>query len=124
MATDATVDRTVVNYRDAPFETYHLQGEPQDDVQWCNISWEDETGDGFFLIRFSPGAVSIPHEHLGYEEFVLLEGDLTDQDGWRYKPGDCVSLPSGSRHYTKSEEGATVAVFIRGGFRTLPEGTI
>ncbi len=114
--------RTVVNFADADFKPYGLQGTDQSDLHWHNISYNEETGDGAFIIRFDPGGVSIEHEHLGFEEFVLLQGDLTDHDGYRYRVGDVVSLPGGSMHRTVSEKGAVVAVFVRGGFRTLSEG--
>ncbi len=119
MATARKVDRTVVNYNDADYKVYSLQGKPQADLSWHNISWSDEDNSGFFLIKFEPGGVSIPHEHLGFEEFVVLEGELVDHDGWIYRPGDCVSLSKGSRHFTRSETGAKVAVFVRGGFKTI-----
>ena len=48
-----------------------------------------------------------------------MEGEIADHDGWVYRPGDCVSLPKGSRHYTTSKTGAIVAVFVRGGFETI-----
>lgn len=117
-------DRKVVNYKDVDFQVYSLQGKPQEDLSWHNISWSDEDNSGFFLVQFEPGGVSIPHEHLGFEEFVVLEGELIDHDGWVYRPGDCVSLSAGSRHYTRSDTGAKVAVFIRGGFKTLDEGAL
>jgi uncharacterized cupin superfamily protein len=96
-----------------------LQGEVQADLSWCNISYNEKTGDGFFLVKFEPGAKSIPHEHLNWEEFVVLEGDIRDSDGTVYQAGDCVSLKAGSRHVSTSKSGAVTAVFIRGGFRTL-----
>jgi len=113
--------RTKVNWREAEFTTYSLQGKPQEDLTWCNLSWDDASGSGFFLIRFAPGGISIPHEHLSREEFVLLEGDLEDNDGHVYRAGDCVSLAAGSKHFTRSKKGATTAVFVHGGFRTLPK---
>ena len=113
------VRRKVVNYKEAEFETYSLQGKPQADLSWHNISWSDEDDSGFFLIKFDPGGVSLPHEHLGTEEFVILEGEITDHDGWVYRPGDCVSLAKGSRHFSSSDTGAIVAVFVRGGFATI-----
>lgn len=119
MSDNPIQQRKVINFRDAPFETYSLQGEPQEDLSWFNISWSDETGDGFFLIKFEPGGVSIPHQHLGFEEFIILEGELQDHDGQVYRQGDCVSLCKGSRHFSKSETGAIVGVFVRGGFETL-----
>ena len=98
MKSHGTVQRKVVNYKDAEFQVYSLQGKPQEDISWHDISWSDEKNSGFFLVKFEPGGVSIPHEHLGYEEFVILEGELVDHDGWVYRAGDCVSLTAGSRH--------------------------
>jgi len=116
--------RTKVNWKEAKFTTYSLQGEPQRDLTWCNLSWDDATGSGLFLIRFAPGGISIPHEHLAREEFVVLEGELEDNDGHIYRAGDCVSLAPGSRHFTRSRTGATSAVFVHGGFRTLDAGEV
>lgn len=118
------MDRKVVNFRDAEWSTYSLQGEPQADIFWHNISWSDADDSGFFLAKFAPGGVSIPHEHLGVEEFIILEGELTDHDGFVYRQGDCVSLPTGSRHYSISENGAIVGVFVRGGFDTISENDV
>ena len=113
--------RTTVNWKKANWTTYSLQGKPQEDLTWHNLSWDEKTDSGFFLIKFAPGGISIPHEHLAYEEFVVLEGELEDNDGHVYRTGDCVSLKPGSKHFTRSKTGATSAVFVRGGFRTLPD---
>ncbi len=119
MLGDLNAVRKLVNFRDADFEIYSLQGKPQEDISWYNISYDETIDTGFFLVRFAPGGSSIPHEHLGFEEFVILDGELIEHDGTIYRTGDCVSLPKGSCHVTRSETGATVAVFVRGGFRTL-----
>ena len=111
--------RSVINVHEVPWEPYTLSDIPATDCSWCNLSYDDKTGEGSFLIRFDPGARSIAHEHLGYEEFLVLEGSVEDHDGAIYKKGDFVSLKPGSRHWSKMPEGATVAVFIRGGFRVL-----
>ncbi len=122
MPSKSKPQRTKVNWKEAAFSTYSLQGKPQEDLTWHNISWDNATDTGFFLIRFAPGGVSIPHEHLAYEEFVVLEGELEDHDGTVYRAGDCVSLTPGSKHFTHSKHGAVSAVFVRGGFRTLGKG--
>ena len=124
MSENSIAQRRVVNYREADFVTYGLQGEPQADISWHNISWSDTDNSGFFLAKFAPGAVSIPHRHLGWEEFIILEGELTDHDGHVYRQGDCVSLPRGSRHWSSSKTGAIVGVFIRGGFETISEAEV
>ena len=114
--------RSVVNVESAEFIPYGLQGEEQSDLSWCNISYDDKTGQGSFLIKFRPGGISISHEHVGYEEFLVLDGEVEDSDGHVYKQGDFASLRPGSKHFSVSHTGCTVAVFIRGGFRTLDDG--
>jgi hypothetical protein len=38
MSTERKVRRKVVNFKEADFETYSLQGKPQADLSWHNIS--------------------------------------------------------------------------------------
>ena len=114
--------RSIVNVDTAKFVPYGLQGTEQSDLTWCNVSYDEETCQGSFLIKFKPGASSINHEHLGYEEFLVLDGEVEDSDGAVYGKNDFVSLKPGSKHVSVSPKGCTVAVFVRGGFRTLDEG--
>ena len=94
----------------------------QGGVTYCNISYDTDAGEGCYLVRFAPGTRSTPHEHIGYEEFLVLDGSLTDSDGTVYRRNDFVSLKPGSKHVSVSDDGTTLAVFIRGGFRALDEG--
>ena len=122
--------RTVVNVETATFGTVPphrmRRAAPADrpacpGAAYCNISYDAEAGAGCYLVRFAPGTASTPHEHIGYEEFLVLDGTLTDCDGTVYRANDFVSLKPGSKHVSVSEDGATLAVFIRGGFRALDE---
>ena len=61
-----------------------------------------------------PNTESKPHLHEGPEEFFILEGDLTDPDGYIYKKGDFVQLSAGSYHYSKTISGCTAVVTHRG----------
>ncbi len=124
MASKLDAKRRVVNAFTADYEPYAIKDREQSAILWHNISWSEETESGFFLVRFEPGGESTPHEHLGTEEFVVLEGTIEDCDGHVYQPGDCVSLSSGSRHYSHSQEGCTVAVFIRGGFKNVARSEV
>ena len=54
-------------------------------VWWYNFSYNEETGEGSYLYKMDPGTKSKTHLHMGPEEFFLLEGDLTDSDGFEYK---------------------------------------
>ena len=69
-------------------------------------------GTGFFLYRLEPGCWSHPHEHVGNEQFLILEGQLIDHDGTVYNPGDFVWLKSGTRHKSHAPEGCLVVAFV------------
>ncbi len=116
--------RLVVNAMNALYEPFGIRGREESDILWHNISWSEEKQKGFFLVRFEPGSSSKPHEHLGMEEFVVLDGELEDCDGRTYRTGDCVSLSPGSRHYSHSKNGCTLAVFLRGGLRSVEEHAV
>ena len=131
MSTSLASYRTVVNVETAAFGTEPPHRMPRaasadrpacgSGATYCNISYDAEAGEGCYLVRFAPGAGSTPHEHVGYEEFLVLDGTLTDSDGAVYRRNDFVSLKPGSKHVSVSDDGATLAVFIRGGFRALDE---
>ena len=130
MSTSLASYRTVVNVETATFGTeapHRMRPADSTDgpacggATYCNISYDAEAGEGCYLIRFAPGTASTPHEHIGYEEFLVLDGTLTDCDGTVYRRNDFVSLKPGSKHVSVSDDGATLAVFIRGGFRALDE---
>ncbi len=119
--------RTIVNVETAAFgaETPHgmkRNRRARPGVTYCNISYDAAAGEGCYLVRFAPGTGSTPHEHIGHEEFLVLDGTLTDCDGAVYRRNDFVSLKPGSKHVSVSEDGCTLAVFIRGGFRALGNG--
>ena len=75
-----------------------------------------------YLIRFGPGSRSHPHIHHGSEEFLVLDGELTDHDGMVFQTGDFVRFESGSEHWSFSEKGCTLLVILAGGTnRPIPE---
>lgn len=105
-------DRRVANWNDAPFETFlDADGNPDGEVLQVNGG---KTGYGFHVYRMSPGTTTAAHEHLGDEEFLLIEGDLTDHDGYEYKPGDIVWLRSGTKHNSSTKNGCLLAVYLPG----------
>ena len=54
-----------------------------------------------------------PIVHEGDEEFFVLEGELIDHDGYRYKKGDLVWLDAKTGHNSYSPNGALLVVFFR-----------
>jgi quercetin dioxygenase-like cupin family protein len=102
--------RKVVNVHTAAFQEYDMEGPTQPDITWLPISWDDAACQGSYLMRMQPGAVTIEHEHPGFEEFLILEGTLTDSDGTVFKAGDFVSYEGGT-HNSWTDEGCLIAVF-------------
>lgn len=105
------VDRQVFNLKDSPFQDYDLEGPMQPEMKWLPISYDKATGQGSYLMRMAPGAVTIPHDHPGYEEFLILEGELIDGDGAVFRTGDFVSYAPGTRHNSRTEKGCVIVVF-------------
>ena len=70
------------------------------------------------------GARSKPHEHTGFEEFLVMDGELVDCDGRVYRSGDFVRLMPGSKHTSHTPDGCTILVMLRGNNRALDEEEI
>ena len=111
--------RRIVNWRTAAYERYPSLPETADPIDWVNVRADPETGRGLSLIGFRPGSSSSLHEHTGWEEFVVLDGALTDPDGATYETGAVVSLPPGSVHASRSETGCVTAVAIEKPLKAL-----
>ncbi len=103
----------------AVFEPMTIDSRVCDDVWWHNISFDEETGQGSYLMMLAAGAGSRPHRHLGMEEFYVLEGELVDCDGQVYAAGDFVSLGAGSQHFSTSPGGCKLIVTHHGRAQTL-----
>ena len=97
--------RRIINIHEADFTTYDLEGPVQDDIQLLNISFNQSTGKGWYVIRMDPGSETIAHKHQLLEEFLILEGELIESDGAVLKPGDFVSYPPGTYHNSRTETG-------------------
>jgi anti-sigma factor ChrR (cupin superfamily) len=103
--------RRAVNAHTTPFEAYDLEGPVQPEMSWLSVSYDRSTGQGCYLMRMEPGAVTIEHDHAGMEEFLILEGELVDDDGAVFREGDFVSYEADTRHNSRTETGCTIAVF-------------
>ena len=106
--------RHVIECGKIKMHPYDRYGEPRTDMDWLPLSGRAEDGYECFLLRFHPGAESTPHQHSGYEQFLMLDGELEDSDGRVFGPGDFVSFDPGSRHCSVSHDGCTMLVILRG----------
>jgi anti-sigma factor ChrR (cupin superfamily) len=103
--------RKTVNAHTTPFLAYDMEGPVQPELSWLPVSYDEATGQGTYLMRMEPGAVTIAHDHAGMEEFLIIEGDLVDSDGTQFSAGDFVSYDAGTHHNSWTEAGCLIAVF-------------
>tara|TARA_B100001029_G_scaffold176491_1_gene179487 strand:+ start:267 stop:611 length:345 start_codon:yes stop_codon:yes gene_type:complete len=111
--------RIITNPLKLEFEPFDNYGKPIKGMSWYKISYEKEKGQGSYILKMDPGAKSIPHEHISYEEFYMLDGELIDSDGKTFKKGDFISFEPGSKHSSFTEKGCLILVFMRSRNKTI-----
>jgi|TARA_B100000408_G_C10169578_1_gene169977 anti-sigma factor ChrR (cupin superfamily) len=104
------------NLKFEPFDNY---GKAIKGMSWHKISYNKKTGQGSYILKMDPGAKTIPHKHINYEEFYMLDGDLTDADGKTFKRGNFVTFEPGSSHSSYTEKGCLILVFMRSRNKTI-----
>ena len=103
-------ERKVANVRDnAAFTPYDPEAEPG--TSYIKLNPHTEKDVGFYIYRMEPGSRSTPHRHGGAEEFLIIEGELIDNDGTVYRAGDVVWLAGGTEHTSHTETGCLIAVY-------------
>ena len=79
-----------------------------------------DEGKGFPLVlvhgflgssKMEPGAKSLPHKHINYEEFLVLDGELIDPDNTIFKKGDFITFEPESSHSSYTKNGCLLLVF-------------
>ena len=98
-----------VNFK--PFDNYGFE---IPGMSWYKITYNEETGQGTYVLKMEPGAKSAIHEHLNFEEFLILDGKLIDLDNKVLKKGDFVTYEPGSSHSSYTKYGCLILVFMRG----------
>ena len=107
--------RKITNLYDIKFLPFDNYGIVVPGMSWHKISYSKENGgQGTYVLKMEPGAKSLPHRHTGFEEFLMLDGELTDLDGKIFKKGDFISFEPGSKHSSHTKNGCLVLVFMRG----------
>ena len=112
-------ERKITNPLNVKFEPFDNYGAPVSGMSWHKISYNMKKGQGSYILKMDPGAKSIPHEHVNYEEFYMLDGELIDADGKVFKKGDFVSFEPGSTHSSFTEKGCLILVFMRSRNKTI-----
>ena len=90
--------RKIINTNHLKFKPFDKYGKPINGWTWHNISFDKETNFGTYISKLEPGTKTLPHVHSGYEEFLILDGELVDSDGTIFKKGDFISYKPNSTH--------------------------
>jgi anti-sigma factor ChrR (cupin superfamily) len=107
--------RKITNPYNVKFEPFDNYGAVVKGMSWHKISYDKKNGgQGSYLLKMEPGAKSLLHEHTGYEEFLMLEGELIDPDNKVFRKGDFVTFEPGSQHSSYTKDGCLILVFMRG----------
>jgi hypothetical protein len=69
-------------------------------------------GTGFHVYRMPSGMRTRAHRHNGHEQFLILDGELIENDGRVLKSGDLIWLRDGTEHNSYTPNGCLLAVHI------------
>ena len=105
--------RKITNLSNVKFEPFNNYGSVISGMSWHKITYNEKTGQGTYVLKMDPGAKSLPHEHINYEEFLMLDGELIDPDNKVFKKGDLVTYEPGSSHSSYTKNGCLILVFMR-----------
>ena len=106
--------RKITDTKNLQFEPFDRYGQVVPGMSWHKISYDDEKNIGTYISKLEPGTKTIPHTHLDYEEFFVLEGELIDSDGTVFRTGDFITFLPGSMHGSHTEIGCLLITFMRG----------
>ena len=107
--------RQITDITNLEFEPFDNYGVVVPGMSWHKITYNKANGGyGTYILKLEPNAKSLTHIHNGFEEFLMLDGELTDHDGKIFKKGDFVSFEPGSKHSSQTKNGCLVLVFMRG----------
>ena len=107
--------RQITDIDNLKFEPFDNYGVVVPGMSWHKISYDKKNGgQGTYLLKMDPNAKSLLHIHAGFEEFLMLEGELIDPDNKIFKKGDFVTFEPGSTHSSYTKAGCLILVFMRG----------
>ncbi len=114
-------ERRVVNVNTGTFQPFLNSDGSNSNTSVLQLDPSKPFGAGFHLYRMEPGSTSQAHEHMGLEQFYVVEGELIDNDGTVYTAGDLVCLDKGTQHSSISPKGCLIVVHIEVPEQAIPE---
>ncbi|MBL0374095.1 cupin domain-containing protein [Rhizobium sp. KVB221] len=107
-------ERKVANIYDTEFEPFVYDDGTALGDSVLQLDKSLPLGTGFHVYRMPAGMTTRPHRHNGHEQFLILEGELIENDGTVFRKGDLVWFKDGTEHCSHSPEGCLLAVHIAG----------
>ena len=106
--------RKITKLKQLKFKPFNKYGSSIKGWSWHKISFNKKTNYGTYVSKLKPGTKTLEHVHSGYEEFLILEGELVDSDGQVFKKGDLVTYGPNSKHSSYTKKGCLILTFMRG----------
>jgi len=106
--------RKITKFDNLKFKPFNKYGKPIKGWSWHKISFDERTNFGTYISKLDPNTKTLPHIHSGFEEFLILEGELIDSDGTVFKKGDFISYQPNSSHSSFTKKGCLILTFMRG----------
>ncbi len=114
MKSVASADRRIANIYEADFKPFvYDDGVALGDTV-LQLDDDKPLGTGFHVYRMPPGMTTRAHRHNGHEQFLILEGELVENDGTVFRKGDLVWLRGDTEHCSHTPNGCLLAVHIAG----------
>ena len=111
--------RKITKLDQLKFEPFDKYGKPIKGWSWHKISFDEKSNFGTYISKLDPGTKTLPHCHSGYEEFLILDGELIDSDGTIFKKGDFISYEPNTKHSSYTKKGCLILTFMRGQNKTF-----
>jgi anti-sigma factor ChrR (cupin superfamily) len=105
-------DRRIANIYEAEFKPFVFDDGVTMGDAVLQLDDGQPLGVGFHVYRMPAGMTTRPHRHNGHEQFLILEGELIENDGTVFRKGDLVWLKDGTEHCSYSPDGCLLAVHI------------
>ena len=106
--------RKITKLGQLKFKPFNKYGSTIKGWSWHKISSNKKTNFGTYVSKLEPGTKTIEHIHSGYEEFLILQGELIDSDGKIFKKGDLITYSPNSKHSSYTKKGCLILTFMRG----------
>ena len=105
-------ERRMANIYEAEFKPFVYEDGLRLGDAVLQLDEDRPLGTGFHVYRMPPGMTTRAHRHNGDEQFLVLEGELIENDGTVFRKGDLVWLRDGTEHCSYTPNGCLLAVHI------------